>query len=80
VELARARAVVEAYHRGDFERELIDEGFVPASTDDDACTCGHRVQSIPWSQRALVVALGLFGATFPTRTSGRCSICGRFQA
>ena len=76
---ARARAVLEAYHRGDFERDLVDAGYCAPPTDD-ACTCGHHVQSIPWNQRVLVIVLWFLGATFSTRTTGRCKACGRLQA
>ena len=78
-DVERARAVLEAYHRGDFERDLVEAGEVEPPTDD-MCTCGHRVMQIAWDQKLLVVVLALFGATFPTRTTGRCRSCGRLCA
>jgi len=79
-DFARARAVVEAYHRGDFERELVDAGYV-APPDPDACTCGAHAFAIPWRERVLLVLTFLLaGVTFPTHAGGRCTTCGRLRA
>ena len=79
-DVERARDVLAAYHRGDFERDLVEAGHVDPPTDD-TCTCGHHVMQIAWSQRLLVMLLGgFFLATFPTRTTGRCRTCGRLCA
>jgi hypothetical protein len=78
---ARARAVLEAYHRGDFEQDLVDEGYLPPQPPDE-CTCGAHELGIPWRERILVVLMFLIGgATFPTRTiPGPCKACGRMRA
>ena len=80
-DVARARDILEAYHRGDFERDLIEEGYLPPAPPD-ACTCGAHEYGIAWRDRVLVVLMFLVGgATFPTRAdSERCKACGRLRA
>ena len=78
---ARARDVLAAYHRGDFEQDLVDEGYMPPIVPDETCACGTHQFQIPWNERARVLLMFLLGgATYPTRTSGRCIACGRLRA
>ncbi|UHQ20137.1 DUF2007 domain-containing protein [Lysobacter sp. KIS68-7] len=77
----RARDVLAAYHRGDFEQDLVDEGYLTPSAPDETCACGTHQFQIPWRERVRVVLMFLLvGATYPTRTSGRCNACGRLRA
>jgi len=80
-DVAQARDILAAYHRGDFERELVEEGYLPPPTPD-VCTCGAHAYGIPWRERVLVVVLFLIGgATYPTRADpGPCTTCGRMRA
>jgi len=75
-DLAEARAILEAYRRGelDVEHDAADDAEA-----EPACTCPPRGPVIPWGERALVIALFLLGgATFPTRTvGGLCATCGK---
>jgi hypothetical protein len=77
----RARDVLAAYRRGDFEQDLVDAGYLP-EPDPDACTCGTHAFTIPWHERVLVVLMFLAGgATFSTRTvPAHCRVCGRLRA
>lgn len=74
--IEQARALVAAYHAGELGLEATEAESVP----DGRCPrCGSADLRpvIPWHQRALVVLLSLFGATFPTGEGVReCGACG----
>ena len=77
-DIAEARAIFEAYRRGELD---VERDVPPAAEAEPVCTCPPRGPDIPWGQRVLVVALYLvtFGLViFPTRTvGGLCTTCGK---
>ena len=79
-DLAEARAIFEAYRRGELD---VEHDVPPDAEVEPTCTCPPRGPHIPWGQRVLVVALYLVTFSwviFPTRTvGGLCATCGKMR-